>query len=548
MRESQIKEKLFLEMEGESYENDEAQYRINSKILPENFVEFFFFDGEEIESISDNLRTKLREKIVEILQISPLEIIIKQIQRLREELITSESKNQAQKDNLQIKRKQQETKESEIQAKNNAINKDQLQLQENAQKIKNLTRKLEKIIADSSAELKELTREKDDADKDLLSFKQRLIDSIKSVAFVSNANLIEKLQSEIESIESSAQKGDIEALKRLIPSIQAIANEKINSLKQETDTIQIFQNLFNDIINEMPSNLESKIAKDYSKIPLNYINVIRENIARAESSSVKQDIENIKKLKIRLNQIKAQIDELNADEGAKIKQDEIKDEITKCEEKEKEIKPQLESNKKALEQLNFEMLNLQKEIESLEQSIDTERIEHKLYLLDILCESMNIYKDRLISKLRDELHDKILDKYKQIIAEDNVKELEISEDFEIRLKDKYGESIIVESQSSGQKQILAISIFWALSELSNSKIPLIIDTPLSRIDETNRSKIIKHYYGNGGQVIILPHSGEMGQREYEFAKPNLAGLYKIDNSDDRSHATIKEVASIDEIL
>lgn len=545
--ESQIKEKLFLEIEGESYENDEAQYRINSKILPENFVEFFFFDGEEIESISDNLRTKLREKIVEILQINPLEIIIKQIQRLREELITSESKNQAQKDNLQIKRKQQETKESEIQAKNNAINKDQLQLQENAQKIKNLTRKLEKIIADSSAELKELTREKDDADKDLLSFKQRLIDSIKSVAFVSNASLIEKLQKEIENIESSTQKGDIEALKRLIPNIQAIANDKISSLKQETDTIQIFQNLFSDIINEMPSNLESKIAKDCSKIPLNYINVIRENIVRAESSSVKQDIENIKKLKIRLNQIKAQIDELNADEGAKIKQDEIKDEIAKCEEKEKEIKPKLESNKKALEQLNLEMLNLQKEIESLEQSIDTERIEHKLYLLYILCESMNIYKDRLISKLRDELHDKILDKYKQIIAEDNVKELEISEDFEIRLKDKYGESIIVESQSSGQKQILAISIFWALSELSNSKIPLIIDTPLSRIDETNRSKIIKQYYGNGGQVIILPHSGEMGQREYEFAKPNLAGLYKIDNSDDRSHATIKP-ANIDDIL
>lgn len=122
VRESQIKEKLFLEMEGESYENDEAQYRINSKILPENFVELFFFDGKEIESISDNLRTKLREKIVEILQINPLEIIIKQIQRLREELITSESKNQTQKDNLQIKRKQQETKESEIQAKNNAIN------------------------------------------------------------------------------------------------------------------------------------------------------------------------------------------------------------------------------------------------------------------------------------------------------------------------------------------------------------------------------------------------------------------------------------------
>lgn len=547
VQDSQIKERFFIEINGKTYENDEAQFKINSKILPENFVEFFFFDGEEIGSISDNLRTKLREKIVEILQISPLEIIIKQIQKLRDELISNESKNQTQRDNLEVKKKQQETKEIEIQAKNNVINNEQIQFQENDQKIKNLKRKLEEIIADSSTELKELQREKDETDKDLFSLKQSLIVSIKSVVFASNANLIEKIQEEINKLESNANKNDIEALRRLIPSMQTIANEKIKDFTQETDAIQTFQDLFSDIIKEMPSNLESKIAKECSKIPLIYVNAIRENIIRAESSSVKQDIENIKKLKIRLNQIKAQIEELNTDERAKIQQDDIKDEILKCEEKEKELKPILEKNKRELEQLKIEKTNLQKDIDILEQSINTERIEHKLRLLDMLRESITIYKDKLIGKLRDELHDKILEKYKQIIPDDNIKELEISDEFEIRLKDKYGEHIIVESQSAGQKQILAICIFWALSELSNSKIPLILDTPLSRIDPTNRSRIIKEYYGSGGQVIILPHSGEMGQREYEYAKQNLAGLYKIYNDDDRSHAMIKP-ATIDDIL
>ena len=300
-----------------------------------------------------------------------------------------------------------------------------------------------------------------------------------------------------------------------------------------------FKDLFSDIMRQMPSNLESKIAKESSKIPLECIKTINENIIRTESSSVKQDIENIKKLKVRLNQIKAEIYELNTDERAKIKQDEINDEIAKCKEKEKELMPILEANKSELEQLKIERANLQKEINNLEQSINTERIEHKLHLLKVLCESMSIYKDKLIGRLRDELHDKILEKYKQIIPNDNIAELEISEEFEIVLKDKYGEPIIVESQSSGQKQILAISIFWALSELSNSKIPLIIDTPLSRIDEHNRARIIKHYYAKGTQVIILPHSGEMGVREYDYVIPNLAGLYKIHNDNDRSHAVIK---------
>lgn len=544
VQEAQIKEKLFLEMNGEAYEGDEAQNRINSKILPENFVEFFFFDGEEIESISDNLRTKLREKIIEILQISPLEIIIKQAQKLKDELIADESKNQDQKNSLEIKKKEQELNQDRIQAKNNAINNEQTQLQDNAQKIKNLERKLEKIIADSSAELKELTQEKDEIDKDLLHSKQTLISSIKSIVFASNISLIEKLQDEINKLETNANKSDIEALKRLIPSMQTIAEEKIQDFIQDSDTqessaILAFQNLFSDIMSQMPSNLESKIAKETSKIPLNYINAIKENIIRAESSSVECDIDNIKKLKDKLKNIKAQIYELNTDERAKMQQDEINDEIQKCSEKEKELKAILEANKRELEQLKINKTNLQKEIDSLEQNINTERIEHKLHLLYVISESMNAYKDKLIGVLRDELHDKILEKYKQIIPNDNIKELEINEEFEIALKDKYGERIIVESQSSGQKQILAISIFWALSELSNSKIPLIIDTPLSRIDETNRANIIKNYYGNGGQVIILPHSGEMGAREYEFAKPNLAGLYKIYNDDDRSHAVIK---------
>ena len=543
VQETQIKETLFLQIDGQTYENDEAQHRLNN-ILPENFVEFFFFDGEEIENISDNLRTKLREKIVEILQISPLEIIIKQTQRLKDELIANESKNQELKDSLDIRKKQQDAKETEIQAKSNAINNEQIQLQENAQKIKNLERKLEKIIADSSAELQELTTEKNQVDKDLFDIKQSLISSIKSVVFASNATLIKRLQEEIDSIESNANKSDIEALKRLTPSMQIIAEEKIQDFIQESDTqesnmILKFKDLFSDIMRQMPSNLESKIAKESSKIPLECIKTINENIIRTESSSVKQDIENIKKLKVRLNQIKAEIYELNTDERAKIKQDEINDEIAKCKEKEKELMPILEANKSELEQLKIERANLQKEINNLEQSINTERIEHKLHLLKVLCESMSIYKDKLIGRLRDELHDKILEKYKQIIPNDNIAELEISEEFEIVLKDKYGEPIIVESQSSGQKQILAISIFWALSELSNSKIPLIIDTPLSRIDEHNRARIIKHYYAKGTQVIILPHSGEMGVREYDYVIPNLAGLYKIHNDNDRSHAVIK---------
>lgn len=146
-----IKESLMLQIGNEIYRNDEAQQRLSS-ILPPNFVEFFFFDGEEIESISDSLRTKLREKIMDILSISPLEVIIKQAGKLRDELISNEAKNKAQQDNLVIKKQMQETLQNDLSNKQHSLATNQNVLEEKEQDILSIRRSLDKLIADSSKE------------------------------------------------------------------------------------------------------------------------------------------------------------------------------------------------------------------------------------------------------------------------------------------------------------------------------------------------------------------------------------------------------------
>lgn len=108
--------------------------------------------------------------------------------------------------------------------------------------------------------------------------------------------------------------------------------------------------------------------------------------------------------------------------------------------------------------------------------------------------------------------------------------------------------ISVKNQSAGQKQAISISIFWALSDLSQRCLPLIIDTPLARMDTKNRSNIIQNYYFNASnQIIVLPHDGEFRRIEYEVAKDRIAGIYKIKNNENRSNAYI-ENCTINEIL
>ena len=198
--------------------------------------------------------------------------------------------------------------------------------------------------------------------------------------------------------------------------------------------------------------------------------------------------------------------------------------------------------------LNNKIESLEKEKSLLYARINTERINKKLKVLESLQHIITEYKEQLIETLREELCRGIKESYKTLLPNDNIVSVEMGQDFDITLKDINGNEISVANQSSGQKQILAIAIFWTLSKLSHSTIPLIIDTPLARIDATNRQRIIQNYYAKGHQVIVLPHNGEMGLKEYEYAKPYIAGLYKIDNSEDRGHAKIKSVQDSSELF
>ena len=544
----QIQENLYLKIGTKSYHNEEAQNKIDT-IVPPNFVEFFFFDGEEIESISDNLRTKLREKIEEILQIKPLDIILKQIDSYKKELSTNESQNKELKHTLQQKRRDKEGLESDLaynQEKLFGIEKD---LQECQEEILQIHHNIQKLAMSASKEREDLISQKDSFDEKIATIKEEsLKENLKAVVFVSNGALLQELEKEIESLQNSKQKGDIEALQRLMPEIREITHKETqNRLKtQSSNTIQRLTSFFDSILDSLPQKLESQsFANSY--IPKNYLMPLRESLVRLQSYHLQKDIATIKESKQKVQKINEELDRLCDDDSTKAERESLEKALQEKQNQRQEKEKQKEGIRDTLKDIESKKEQIEKDIYNLEQNINTERIDHKLRLLESLKESIQGYKSRLIPKLREELRSLILENYLKLLPNGNIRDIEISKEFEITLKDSNNQNIIIANQSSGQKQILATAIIWALSKLSHSQIPFIMDTPLSRIDPTNRSKIIKEFYKQDSQVIVLPHGGEMGKHEYEFAKPNLAGLYKIHNTESSSYATIKK-AMIEEIL
>jgi DNA sulfur modification protein DndD len=83
--------------------------------------------------------------------------------------------------------------------------------------------------------------------------------------------------------------------------------------------------------------------------------------------------------------------------------------------------------------------------------------------------------------------------------------------------------------SAGEDQIFAIATLWALREVSGRPLPVIIDTPLSRLDDVHRQTILGEFMNQvGQQVIILATTVEIDEKTVAFMRPALSRAYLLE--------------------
>ena len=91
--------------------------------------------------------------------------------------------------------------------------------------------------------------------------------------------------------------------------------------------------------------------------------------------------------------------------------------------------------------------------------------------------------------------------------------------FDVELIDEHQNTINRKELSAGEKQIYAIAILEALGKTSGRKLPIIIDTPLGRLDSHHRDKLIERYFPNAShQVIILSTDTEVDENYFSQGK------------------------------
>ena len=95
--------------------------------------------------------------------------------------------------------------------------------------------------------------------------------------------------------------------------------------------------------------------------------------------------------------------------------------------------------------------------------------------------------------------------------------------------------------SAGENQLLAIATLWALRELSGRATPVIIDTPLSRLDSQHRQSMLHDFLPRAShQVILLATDAEIDAAAVKRLAPVIARIYRMEY-DSTTGATIHTV-------
>ena len=209
-------------------------------------------------------------------------------------------------------------------------------------------------------------------------------------------------------------------------------------------------------------------------------------------------------------------------------------ELVSCEEKRKElhgmqIKTTSEFNKQ-----------VEKLLANMEYNDDNQRTIIYIHKVQGVLEK---YEKELQRRKVEDLANTITECYKQIADKKHMIDRIIMDEktLDFTYLDNRGKEVGKLTLSAGEKQMMVIAILWALAKCSRKKLPVIIDTPLSRLDGSHREALIKKYFPNASeQTIILSTDTEINREYYQMMKPSIGDEYTLNYDDITKSTTIQK--------
>ncbi|MCH4821676.1 DNA sulfur modification protein DndD [Gramella lutea] len=523
------------------------EHFIRDFIMPKEIAKFFFFDAEKIVSLAEihtaEERLKLSKAYSEVLG-------IKQYENLKDDLGNYLTKLKSDTANAEEKRRLRELKVETENAEEKIIEiKDEIsELEEDRLALKfDINQLQEKLISKGSLitveELNELKSRKETLESNVATLNSDLKTHYEFIPFAIAGNLLTKvLEQVIKEREIILQKFDSEKIDGLTDDIindlisvpkpaDLVFNHKVQGFYVENLKKLLKKHLSHD----SNQNEELEIIHNFSeseKAELNaFVNNIKlsfkETFNRINSQflTAKNELNDISK-RIKLAEEKAEDALVKADREKKAQLEKEYDEKVRTM---GALSGDIEENRNIINNATKEIKRISDKLEvSKDKQKISQEVEKSIQYLKTFIAEFKLEKKQSLAKRIKEGLDLLLHKKSFI---DDVSVEILGENIEINLIDSRGKEINKDSLSKGEQQLYATALLKGLVEESNIDFPVFIDSPMQKFDVDHSSSIVKHFYPEvSDQVIIFPLlKKEMSEEEYNILLPKVNKAYLIQN-------------------
>lgn len=540
-----IDEKLEILKNGHTVDDIESKHweAFAASIVPERLSQLFFFDGEKIKAMAEDISgsAAVRESINSLLGLD-------MIDRLKADLNLYQSK-EAKKYSSVEDQKLLEKVEVEIQVIEGRVidlRKDYIAREDAIQELNEQIQAIENELhaAGSAYANRRVAEQQNQSESESqidMAAKQmrlecegpfplalcpklakQLIEQLEAESVVKGhstvADAVEKMRVELQKVIGKTKSIDAAGRKDALVLIDQVASEQSTLPRKYQDT-EVIHNLSPQSAFHIRDWLQasSQSTKNIKKLASELETLHRQQQKASTVIARAPDQEALKPIVERLNEASGQTGKLRAEQEA------ISEEIRQHLFRQNE----LDREKKKLE---TKVLSQKKFIDQTELIKNTQK-------------ALSVYQKRLTQMKIETLQQTITECFNHLVRkEDLLHGISIdAKTFKVTLHDSRDNAIPKEDLSSGEKQIYAISVLWGLAKTSGRPLPVIIDTPLGRLDSDHRRNLIENYFPNAGhQVILLSTDTEVDESLYTKLQPHISHCYHLKYNDRERYTSSKQ--------
>ncbi len=522
-----------------SRNDNESTYRkFINRILPENVARFFLFDAEELQRFEQSHDETVRESIETILGIQEIENAI---------------------DDLNNRKKTFDREFADYKSTASEV-------EEYRKELRGVNDEIDSIGGEDEGEIAELQQKKQIKKQILIDIRTKL-DDIQDTENLRNERdeLQDSLVKDQEELEDTM--ADRNELRREIGPIMAARGRQvfrdeyeIEGTSGEADFLDQLMKRNNCVCGDSITDEKySKIAERYQKLRSPNRRRLADlmEVSRGVDTNVTSELNrytqyqtSIRRLKNTIEETQEKIEDLQSrvDKIEKNEKAELKDKETQLNKDIGSVQKEINQLKERKGKLKSEKARLENRISGMDEAgSEAERLREMSGLAKRCRRAFEDIKNELVDSRRESVKKHASDTFLKLTNRpDYYQGLEITENYELRvLTPNARRSLADQDPSAGQTQIIAYSFIAGLSQYTTRNAPVVIDTPIGRLDPEHKANLIEFYHEFSDQVIILYQPNELTEDDIEIMSEYISKHFEIKiREDDQSASTIEELPEI----